>query len=232
MTPKQYEELVSQHFSHLGYTTRKNQYSGDYGVDVFAKMGNERLAIQAKMFGNTARKINREMVMQLHGAKDYFDCTKAVLATDGVIIDNALEVAKKLGIEIVRIEARSTFQPLPKPNANDESAIGFDQIWQNYVMPLQGKTLHRDNGETNRIITVDWSGIERITSNGKSQRIQIESFRQTINHILRTGSITRTQINEEYAKRSSSGIVLILSHVPLFELMTKPLGLRLKNGNP
>lgn len=231
MTPEEYEQLVAQYFSAQGYLTRKTQYSGDYGVDVFAQKGEERLAIQAKMFGNTARKINREMVMQLHGAKDYFDCTRAVIATDGVIIDNAQEVAHKLGIEVVYIEAKRAHQSSADQPARLTRAVGFDEMWERYVMPLQGKTLYRDDGETNEIISVDWSGIERITSNGNHQSIQIEIFRKTINHILRFGSITRTEINEEYAKRASSGIVLILSHVPLFELTTNPLGLRLKNNN-
>ena len=42
------------------------------------------------------------------------------------------------------------------------------------------------------------------------------------------GEITRKEINDEYAKRASSGVVLILSQVPLFELVDKPLTLRLK----
>lgn len=207
------------------------QYSGDYGVDVFAEKDGERLAIQAKMFGSTARKINREMVMQLHGAKDYFDCTKAVIATDGVFIDNALEVARKLRIEVVCIEPGCVITPVPAASVQPmqpSDEVCFDQIWESYIVPLQGRILHRSNGETNEILTVDWSGIERLTSNGKRQRIQIEIFRKTINHILRFGSITRTAINEEYAKRASSGIVLILSQVPLFELTANPLGLRMK----
>ena len=43
------------------------------------------------------------------------------------------------------------------------------------------------------------------------------------------GYITRKEINDEYAKRASSGVVLILSQVPLFEFIDKPLTLRLKS---
>ena len=83
-------------------------------------------------------------------------------------------------------------------------------------MPLAGKTLTRDNGKTNRIVNVDWSGIERITSNGKHQKIGIEIFRFTMDRLFTTGRITRDEINQNYAKRASSGIVLILSQAPLF----------------
>jgi restriction system protein len=103
MRPDEYEHIVAQHFETKGYKATVSQYSNDYGVDVFASKGKEKIAIQAKMFGGSTRPINRQMVMELHGAKDYFDCTKAIIATNGRIIDNALEVANKLKIEILNI---------------------------------------------------------------------------------------------------------------------------------
>ena len=53
--------------------------SGDYGVDVFAVKGKEKLAIQAKMYGSSSRMVNRQAMMELYGAAAYFDCTGAVL---------------------------------------------------------------------------------------------------------------------------------------------------------
>lgn len=46
--------------------------------------------------------------------------------------------------------------------------------------------------------------------------------------LLRDGYITRSEINDNYSKRASSGIVLILSQVPMFELVERPLALRLR----
>lgn len=227
MNPQQYEQLVAEHFRVRGYTTWTTPCSGDYGVDAFATKGSERIAIQAKMYGKTARRVNREMVMQLHGAKDYFECTKAVIATDGAILEDAREVAMKLGIEILNIAAQALFGPVPRTDLLGSAE--FDEIWVDWIMPLRGKVLTRSDGKTNEIVNVDWSGIERITSNGQKQTIQIEIFRKTVNHLLRHGSITRIQINEEYAKRASSGILLILAQVPLFEIMDRPLGLRLRD---
>jgi len=65
---------------------------------MFASKGDERLAVQVKMYGGTARPVNREMVMQLHGAKDYFECTLAVVVTDGRVARDARDVATKLEI--------------------------------------------------------------------------------------------------------------------------------------
>jgi hypothetical protein len=222
MNPRQFEELVCEHFRNSGYEAKTNSYVGDYGVDVFATKGKEKIAIQVKMYGGGTRKINRQMVMELHGAKDYFDCTKAVIATDGALLTDAKEVASKLKIEVLYIN--SSFVPTTKKTSTQDKT--FDSIWEKYIIPLQGKTLTRDNGETNKILKVNWSEIERLTSNGNKGKIKVEIFRQAINKLLADGSITRDYINQNYVGRASSGVILILSQVPFFKLTDKPTGLK------
>lgn len=164
------------------------------------------------------------MVMELHGAKDYFVCTKAIIATNGRIIDNALEVANKLRIEILSVLAIRTSNKSKRTTKQNS----FENIWEKYVMPLEGKTINRPDGKTNKIVKVDWSGIQRITSNGKPQRIKIEIFKKTINHLLKNGTITRSYTNEEYKDSASSGIVLILGSTEIFEIPSRPKGLKMK----
>lgn len=221
MTPKQFEELVCEHFRNKGFKSEATSYSNDYGVDVFATKGKEKIAVQAKMYGGGTRKINRQMVMELHGAKDYFDCTKAVIATDGILLADATEVANKLKIEILNIDS-SVPSTTKRPPSNDKT---FDSIWEKYIIPLQGKTLTRDTGETNEIVKVNWSEVERLTSNGNKGKIKVEIFKQAINKLLADGSITRDYINQNYVGRASSGVILILSQVPFFRLTDKPTGL-------
>ena len=222
MTPKQFEDLVCEHFRNKGYKAEATSYSNDYGVDVFATKGKEKIAVQAKMYGGGTRKINRQMVMELHGAKDYFDCTKAIIATDGILLADALEVASKLKIEILNIDD-SVPIATKKSISSDKT---FDCIWEKYIIPLQGKTLTRDNGETNEILKVNWSEVERLTSNGNKGKIKVEIFKQAINKLLADGSITRDYINQNYVGRASSGVILILSQVPFFNLTDKPIGLK------
>lgn len=222
MTPRQFEELVCEHFRNKGYEAKTNSYVGDYGVDVFATKGKEKIAVQAKMYGSGTRKINRQMVMELHGAKDYFDCTKAVIATDGILLADALEVANKLKIQILNVDSSVPFSS-KKSLQSDKT---FDSIWEKYIIPLQGKTLTRDNGETNEIVKVNWSEVERLTSNGNKGKIKVEIFKQAINKLLADGSITRDYINQNYVGRASSGVILILSQVPFFKLTDKPTGLK------
>jgi restriction system protein len=175
MTPREFEEFVCDHYRNQSYKVELTSYTNDYGVDAIAVKGKQKIAVQAKMYGSSTRKINRQMVMELHGAKDFFDCTKAVIVTDGKLLPDALQVANKLKIEVLTLNAT-----LPiKPKQSKKQARSFDDIWEHYIIPLQGKTLVRSNGDTNKIIKVDWSGIERITSNGEKGKIKIEIFRQT-----------------------------------------------------
>lgn len=226
MNPRQFEEFVCEHFRQQGYKTELTTFTNDYGIDGFAIKGKQKIAIQSKMYGHTTRKINRQMVMELHGAKDFFDCTKAVIATDGIFLQNALVVAEKLKIEILYLnemqKSTSTIITTTK-NKNNKT---FEQIWEDYIIPLQGKTLTRNSGETNQIIKADWSGIERKTSNGNNGKIKIEIFKQAVNRLLTDGLITRDYINQNYVGRASSGILLILSQVPFFKLTEKPTGLK------
>ena len=223
MRPYEYEHIVADYLETKGYKTTVSQYSNDYGVDVFATKGKVKIAVQVKMFGGSTRPINRQMVMELHGAKDYFGCTKAIIATNGRVIENALEVANKLKIEILNIPATRTYNKTKRVLRSNS----FENIWEKYVMPLEGKTIKRPDGKTNIIEKVDWSGIQRITSNGKSQRIKIEIFKKTIDHLLENGEITRSYINDEYKDRASSGIVLILGNTQIFEQTKRPTGLKI-----
>lgn len=226
MNPRQFEEFVCEHFRQQGYKTELTTFTNDYGIDGFAIKGKQKIAIQSKMYGHTTRKINRQMVMELHGAKDFFDCTKAVIATNGIFLQDALVVAEKLKIEILYLNEMQKSTSKIITTTKNKNNKTFEQIWEDYIIPLQGKTLTRNSGETNQIIKADWSGIERKTTNGNNGKIKIEIFKQAVNRLLTDGLITRDYINQNYVGRASSGIILILSQVPFFKLTEKPTGLK------
>jgi restriction system protein len=221
MTPKQFEEYVCELFIRKGYKSETTPFCSDYGVDVFAVKGKEKIAIQAKMYGGTSRKINRQMVMELEGAKKYFDCTKAVIATDGLLLDDAKQVADKLQIEVLYLSKIV----LPAKSTKKNAIVTFEKIWDLHIIPLKGKKLMRSNGEFNEIVKVDWSGIERITSTGKKGKIKIEIFKYAVDKLLSDGRISRDEINQNYVGRASSGVILILSQVPFFKHCVNPSGL-------
>jgi restriction system protein len=162
------------------------------------------------MYGNGGRSVNRQMIMNLCGAMHYFDCTSAALVTDGRLLPDAWQVAEKLKIEIIVLPAISPSTISPQTKGTSV----FDAIWMNSIMPLAGKTLERGNGKANKILHVDWSGLNRLTSNNKEQHIQIEIFRSTVDGLIAEGKVLRSWMNNEYPGRASSGICLILSQVP------------------
>ena len=237
MLLEEYEEYVAGIFQKRGYETVVTPLSGDWGIDVIAIKGEEKIAIQAKMFGHTSRKVNRTVVMQLYGAMAYQDCTKAVIATDGELLDDAVLVANKLGIEILytgRNGSPQMFSVCRTDNSRccNKSAIregypSFGEMWQNYIMPLKGKTLYNSKGR-NKLIDINMSGVTRITSSGKKGNIKIEAFRLAYNEMLSKGFVTRDYINQQVDGRCSSGVVLILSQLHFVELEQNPLMLKLK----
>jgi restriction system protein len=223
----QYEHFVAEFFRNKGYTCEVTPESNDYGVDVIASKDGERIAIQAKMYGDSPRKVNRKSMMELSGAKIVLNCDKAVMMTNGEVQADAKEVADKLGIEII-------FMPFfPKPilaehtNSDGQTCISgdvtFETLLQNYIIPLNGKTISGVTGLTNKIISINNAGVTRITKNGKSNTIPIEAFKWAVNRLLAKGIVTRDEINQEFVGRLSSGTILILSQVPIFTTLEKPL---------
>ena len=75
---------------------------------------------------------------------------------------------------------------------------------------------------------MDGAGVVRLTSNGKRQPIKIELFRWAIERLLRGEMVTREDINTNCIGRASSGVVLILSQVPAFEVFHSDRGIALR----
>ncbi len=232
MTPTEYESYIGSIFAQKGYNVIITPPSNDWGLDIIAVKGNEKIGIQAKMYGQSNRCVNRRVIMELFGASAYQDCSRAILATDGDIRPDARQVADKLGIEIIQTTNNIIHVPKTHPTEiatkkNNTNFISFDEAWEKYIFPLRGKILSNSRG-TNRITRVDWGGIERITSNGVKGKIDIEGFRLAYNVLIKKGHITRDYINQEVDNRRSSGIVLILGQIPFIEKTSSPTGLRLK----
>lgn len=236
MLPEEYEKYVAGIFHERGYHTVITPLSGDWGIDVFATKGNEKIAIQAKMYGHTSRKVNRAVIMQLYGAMAYHDCTKAVLATDGELLDDAYMVAKKLGIEVLYTAKNNSLQRhsthkidnvVSHVNTIKDGYPSFGEMWNNHILPLKGRTLYNTRGG-NQLIDINISGITRCTSSGKISHINIEAFRFAYNELLSKGYVTRDSINQQVDGRCSSGVVLILSQLSFVTIEQNPLTLKLK----
>jgi restriction system protein len=225
--PTQYEHFVAEYFKTNGFKAEVTPETNDYGLDVILTRGKEKIAVQAKMYGGSTRKVNRKSFMELHGAKSVFGCTKAMMVTDGEVSADAQEVASKLAIEIIylpfKLSRTARFEKQLESKDVEKGIDSFDEVWREYVIPLVGKTITGPTGLTNKIVKVDTSGVTRITKNSTFNKIPIEPFRWAINRILTKGSVTRDEINQEFVDRLSSGTVLILSQISIFDTLRNPL---------
>jgi len=237
MDPEEYEHLVAQVLREEGWDARVTPPRRDFGLDIIAERSGTRLGVQVKMFAGANRSVAGTMVMQLHGAAAYADCGEAMIVTDGSVLGDAQEIAEKLGIKIRVIPASPpNGDPLDPLDADGRQHAGltFGRVWKEYVVPLEGSTLTRANGKGNEIVRVDGAGLVRRTSNGRTQRIDIEIFRWAIERLLAGETVSRDEINGQYPGRASSGIALILLAIPLFEetKIDRTQAIRLRAGAP
>lgn len=105
----------------------------------------------------------------------------------------------------------------------------FDVIWSRWVVPLRGHTITGLNGLSNQVVSVDRTGVVRISRNELPSRIPIVPFRWAVEVILSRGSVTRKAINEAFPHRYSSGVQLIFEQIPLFEASGRPATIRLRD---
>lgn len=140
--------------------------------------GYEKIGIQAKMYGQSNRSVNRRVIMELYGAAAYQDCTKAVLATDGDIMPDAVMVAEKLGIEIIlttdgEAAARSFSSQTEIPSQTEEKSsdnipvLSFDEAWGKYIIPLAGQTLRNSRGTNYILLQLFGNSMHRIFENSE-----------------------------------------------------------------
>lgn len=236
MTPEEFERYVACIFESKGYKTEVTRYSGDYGVDVFAFKGKEKIAIQVKKFGNCTRKVNRNVFLKLYGSQHFFDCTKAIVATDGKVMDDAVEVAKKLGIEIFFVDTKNIEKCKPDNQSTVNDAItednrpypDFSLIWDNFIRSLEGKTLFNSRGP-NRILEVNNTALIRSSINDIPGEINRDYFKLAYEYLTKKGSVTRDYINQQIDKGCSSIIFLVLAQLPFIEESKNPQTLKMKS---
>jgi restriction system protein len=224
VTPDEYEHHVAELLRADGWSATVTPYVGDHGIDVIAERNGRRMGVQAKTWAGANRKVNAALVMTVYG--------EVMIATDAEVLPDAREVAAKLGVHL-RFVPADVSPPSPGSMPATSAALTFGRVWTEHVTALQGRTLTRAGGSSNEILSVDGAGITRRTSKGRLQRIDIEIFRWAIERLIHGETVTREEINEHYEGRASSGIMLILSSLPLFEAvkLSSRQALRLVHGS-
>ncbi|GAA5577822.1 hypothetical protein EW639_04370 [Porphyromonas gingivalis] len=109
---------------------------------------------------------------------------------------------------------------------NDEEKVVsidsvIDIIYDECILNLKGKTLTNTQG-TNKIIEVNQDEVKRITINNKVNRIKSQTIKEALRIVIEKKSVTRTEIDDTFHLRNSSGVVLILAEIPFIRSINKP----------
>ncbi|MNE27120.1 Restriction endonuclease [compost metagenome] len=94
----EFELEVARSYMWLGYEITMTKASGDFGVDVVAVSNSEKIGIQCK---NLSSPVGVDAIMQVSAGARFYDCTKCCVITTQGYTEPAIEMANKLGVEIL-----------------------------------------------------------------------------------------------------------------------------------
>jgi restriction system protein len=102
MSGPEFERYVAALFEHYGFAARVTKGSGDLGVDIIAKRGDLRYAVQTKRY---ASPVPRTAVSDAVAGMDHYGCNAAMVVTNSWFSDGAKELAWSTGCVLVDRDA-------------------------------------------------------------------------------------------------------------------------------
>ena len=101
-TPSEYESYVGQVFSQRGFgNVQVMGGTGDFGADVLCTdNGGQRVCVQCKKY---TKPVGVSAVQEVIGARGFYGCQRAIVATTTGFTPAARQLAGKNGVELVII---------------------------------------------------------------------------------------------------------------------------------
>lgn len=115
MTGQQYEEYVAEFLKEQGFQDiQPTPVTGDYGVDLLARHGRHRYAVQCKYYSDA---VGGAAVQEAVAGMAYYGCEKALVVTSSYLTKNAHELARANGVDVLEYvdPERLTFLERRKP---------------------------------------------------------------------------------------------------------------------
>ena len=156
-----FEKRVLNQLTELGWMASLTKTSGDYGADIIAKVGNNKLVVQCKEY-SIYRSIGVSAVQEVYSAKSFYNCNMAAIIYEGNISRNALKMANQLNVIIFRIAELVPGCLLDKINDANEIEL--------FRREQKKKLRERHIFEHNQIVTI----IETINNIYNSARMDAE----------------------------------------------------------
>ena len=93
-----YEQFIAEYLKASGYSSVSvTQYSGDYGVDVIARKGSNKYAVQCKYYSTP---VGVQAVQEVVGGMAHYNCNKAMVITNNTFTDPAKRLAAENGVKL------------------------------------------------------------------------------------------------------------------------------------
>lgn len=94
----EFEGFLAGLFRAQGYVSEPTPVSGDYGADLILIKDGQRIAVQAKRYTGS---VGVAAVQEALSGQAYYQCHAAWVVTTGTFTVNALELAKKSGVNMM-----------------------------------------------------------------------------------------------------------------------------------
>ncbi|MGD6803933.1 restriction endonuclease [Rossellomorea aquimaris] len=100
LTGIQFEQVLAQLYRSRGYTALKTNPTADYGADLILKRNNDKIAVQAKCYGED-KKVGVGAINEVLGGAGYHNCNKKVVVTNRYFTENAIISATRNNVLLV-----------------------------------------------------------------------------------------------------------------------------------
>lgn len=99
MTGQEYEKFCAGYLRKHGYTDiEMTKATGDNGVDIIARKGKEKYAVQCKYY---SKNVGNAAVQEAYSGARYYRCDRAVVMTNAEFTAPACELAAELGVSLM-----------------------------------------------------------------------------------------------------------------------------------
>lgn len=99
ITGHDYEQIAANWLKKMGYSgVQVTKRSGDFGVDIIARKGNDRWAVQCKYYSTP---VGVSAVQEVVGGKAHYGCNRAMVITNNTYTKPARRLAKENGVKLI-----------------------------------------------------------------------------------------------------------------------------------
>ena len=98
MTGEDFELFLKDLYERKGYKAELTSKSSDYGIDLLATKGSERLGIQAKRYTGT---VGLSAIQEVVAGAKYYNTTKSMVITNSNFSKNAISLAEKNDVTLI-----------------------------------------------------------------------------------------------------------------------------------